>query len=61
MPEDLIDRIVDFDLMLEGYVKLANEGSVSQAYNDRLVNYWDELSTDIDKALREGERHGKRS
>ncbi len=60
MPEDLRDRIVDFDLMLEGYVKLANEGSVIQVYNDRLVNYWDELSSGIMKVLR-GQKDGKRS
>ena len=60
MPEDLEDKMYDFDLMLEGYVKLANEGSIIETYNNRLINYWDELSSGIMKVLR-GQKDGKRS
>ena len=61
MPEDLEDKMFDFDLMLEGYVKLGNEGSVNETYNNRLLNYWDELSSEIMKVLRGGRKDGKRS
>ena len=60
MPEDLRDMLADFDLMLEGYVKLAKEGSVCEDYDRRLISYWDELSSGIMKVLR-GQKDGKRS
>ena len=56
MPEDLRDRLVDFDLMLEGFVKLAWGGTVCESYNSRLLEYWDDLSTQLDKVLKEKEK-----
>lgn len=53
MPEDLRDMLADFDLMLEGYVKLAKEGSVCEDYDRRLISYWDNLSAQVDKVLRD--------
>lgn len=48
MPEDLEDKITDFELMLQGYCADMKE----DGYKTRLLSYWYSLSGEI-KALME--------
>ena len=43
MPEDLEDKLADFELMLEGYCADREEDK----YKERLLSYWYSLSAEI--------------
>lgn len=46
MPEDLMDKLVDFELMLEGVL---NDEVVNETYRTRILNYWYDLVADVKK------------
>lgn len=48
MPEDLMDKLVDFELMLEG---ILNDEAVNETYRTRVLSYWYELAADVKKEL----------
>lgn len=47
MPEDLMDKLVDFELMLEG---ILNDEAINKTYSTRILNYWYDLVADIKKS-----------
>lgn len=51
MPEDLLDKLIDFGLMLEGGAKLAMDGTLSPSEKDRILSYWIEMSGQIREAV----------
>lgn len=51
MPEDLEDKLIDFEMMLEGFV-LSDE-TAPEEVKSRLLSYWDSMSNDINKRLGE--------
>ncbi|MBR4159990.1 MAG: hypothetical protein IKT97_08080 [Spirochaetia bacterium] len=51
MPEDLLDKLIDFGLMLEGGAKLAMDGALSPDEKDRILSYWIDISGEIREAV----------
>ena len=52
MPEDLEDKLDDFELMLEGFCRMAAEGAPGTNYSSRLLAYYSDLSGEIAEALK---------
>lgn len=50
MPEDLEDKLIDFELMLEGCLNAESSG-INERYINRLIGYWYALSKDIKEKL----------
>lgn len=50
MPEDLEDKLIDFELMLEGI--LADDEALSQERKTRILEYWYSLSSEIREKLK---------
>lgn len=50
MPEDLIDKLIDFDLMLKGFVSNDKDtsGNTPEAC-DRIMSWWYWIYADIEK------------
>lgn len=52
MPEDIFDKIIDFQLMLEGYTACCKDGSCpGDKESTRLMSYWYKLSSEIEQKL----------
>lgn len=49
MPEDLNDKLVDFEMMLEGFVN--TDETNSEEAKTRLLSYWYAMSVEIEKCL----------
>lgn len=49
MPESLIDKINDFDLMLKGFLSMQENPDADErkVYACRVWNYWTDLSAEI--------------
>ena len=49
MPENLIDKINDFDLMLKGFLSMQENPDADErkVYACRVWNYWTDLSAEI--------------
>ena len=50
MPEDLEDKLIDFELMLEGV--LADDEVLLQERKTRILEYWYSLSSEIREKLK---------
>lgn len=50
MPEDLEDKLIDFEMMLEGCMS-EKESSLDERYKTRLLGYWYSLSSEIKEKL----------
>ncbi len=49
MPEDVQDKLTDFELMLMGVI---GDGSIDECYGTRLMSYWYALSREIKEQLK---------
>ena len=52
MPEDLDDKLTDFEMMLEGCMT-DKESNLDERYKTRLLSYWYSLSGEIRKKINE--------
>jgi len=56
MPEDLEDKLDDFELMLEGFCRMAAEGAPGTNYSSRLLAYYSDLSGEIAEVLKKARK-----
>ena len=61
MPEDISDKITDFDLMLQGYVHNDETGATNTAEASiRIMQYWYEIYGDVVALIKKLEKQEKK-